>query len=108
MGHGFCFPRQNTFDRQLFSIGSTAESHFQPFLHARLSQSDKIDANLGEADRPTMETVFHNSMSPPFNSRKYVAGGRDRCGIYGLRDNSSLGVIQQLKIYVGGGGDQLL
>lgn len=53
MGHGFCFPRQNTFDRQLFSIGSTAESHFQPFLHARLSQSDKIDANLGEADQPT-------------------------------------------------------
>lgn len=63
MGHGSCFPRQNTFDRQLFSIGSTAESHFQPFLHARLSQSDKIDVNLGEADRPTklsFTMVCHN------------------------------------------------
>lgn len=47
-------------------------------------------------------------MSLLFNSRKYLAGGRDRRGTYGLRDNSSLEVIQQLKIYVGGGGDQLL
>lgn len=47
-------------------------------------------------------------MSLLFNSRKYVAGGQDRRGTYGLRDKSFLGVIQQLKIYVGGGGDQLL
>lgn len=107
MGHGSCFPRQNTFDRQLFSIGSTAESHFQPFLHARLSQSDKINANLGEADRPTklsLTIACHNYSI----HASYLAGGQDRRGTHGLRDKLSLGVIQQLKIYVGGGGDQLL